>query len=71
MPDNEDYRALGRLLDTVDEWTDEDLQSAQTTLEMQKLAIAGVHPKDKRLRASMTAVAESLEQAITRAHARQ
>jgi len=71
MPGNDDYRALGRLLDTVEEWTDEDLQSAQTLLRMQKLAMSSVHPKDERLLASMSTVAESLEQAIARAQARQ
>jgi hypothetical protein len=64
VPDNEDYRALGELISSVESWTEDDADLARRLLASQSEAIAAVHPKDETRRASMTAVGEKLREAL-------
>lgn len=66
MPDNEDYRDLGKLLATVNAWTEADAETARSFLAAQLDAVASSQPKDLARRDSMTAVANDLRDAIAR-----
>jgi hypothetical protein len=64
VPDNVDYEWLGWLTSHPDEWSVEDLETAQALVASQKRAIEDEHPKDLRGRQAKQEVVDQLEAAI-------
>jgi len=65
VPDNQDFAELGHLLASAHNWTEREAARARGLLRAQLEAVASLHPKDARRRASMQEVVDQLEAALT------